>query len=115
MIWLGPPRKNPEISLWENKMMLRKMIVAMLAVTAVGLASMGPSVARGGGGGGHGGGGGFHGGGGGFHGGGASTAAAFTAEEASAEAIFSAAVWASALCRLAMITIRSAMTMMKTS
>src|SRR5882672_3906939 len=48
--------------------MLRKMMIALFAVAAVGLVS--PTIASARGGGGHGGGGGFHGGGGGFHGGG---------------------------------------------
>src|SRR5260370_27311954 len=59
--WLGA------ISLTENKVMLRKTVIALLAVGSVGLASPTMALARGGGGGsgGHGGG---VGGGGGFHG-----------------------------------------------
>jgi hypothetical protein len=53
--------------------MLRKMLIGLATITAIGIASVPMHAsARGGGGGGHGGGGGFHGGGGGgFHGGGA--------------------------------------------
>ena len=53
--------------------MLRKTMIALLAVASIGLVSPTMALARGGGGGGHGGGmggGGFGGGGGGFHGGG---------------------------------------------
>src|SRR6267378_3877784 len=48
--------------------MFRRIVIALFAVAAVGLAS--PTIASARGGGGHGGGGGFHGGGGGFHSGG---------------------------------------------
>jgi hypothetical protein len=62
--------------------MLRKTVIALLAVASVGVATPTVALARGGGGGGHGGGGGFHGGGmgisgGGFHGGGFGRSMAF--------------------------------------
>jgi hypothetical protein len=62
--------------------MLRKTVIALLAVASVGVATPTVALARGGGGGGHGGGSGFHGGGmgisgGGFHGGGFGRSMAF--------------------------------------